>query len=95
MCPDPVKSSDGTLCNLDRNTCLNGECVGSVCLRINETECQCTGNSGQLCHVCCNDNSTGTLRCVSTFELVSIYEMELLYDNDDFCGCMCIALESM
>ena len=73
LCPNPVTSTDGTLCNDDSNTCLNGDCVGSICFRINETECQCTGNDDELCHVCCTDNSTGTERCVSTYRLVSTY----------------------
>ena len=73
LCPNPVTSTDGTLCNDDSNTCLNGDCIGSVCFRINETECQCTGNPDELCHVCCTDNSTGTERCVSTYRLVSTY----------------------
>ena len=73
VCPNADTSSDRTLCNDDRNTCLDGACTGSICLLINSTECQCTEPPDQLCDVCCIENVENTTRCVSTFALVSTY----------------------
>ena len=72
MCPDPITNNEGTLCNEDRNTCLDGVCAGSVCVQINRMECQCTADHDQLCDVCCTVyGANGTEHCVSTFDLVS------------------------
>ena len=76
VCPNTDTRADGTLCNGDYNTCLDGVCTGSICLLINSMECQCTGSVDQLCDVCCIENST--TRCVSTFALVSTYIVKLL-----------------
>lgn len=73
MCPDPIPNDEGTLCNENRNTCLDGECAGSVCLRINTTECEYPEDQDYLlCTVSCIVyTADGTERCVSTFDLVS------------------------
>lgn len=71
VCPNADTSADGTLCNGDQNTCLDGACTGSVCLHINLMECQCTEPENQLCDVCCNRTVGNTTECVSTFNLVS------------------------
>ena len=73
-----MTKGEATLCNQDRNTCVRGECTGSVCLRIGSTECQCTEDEDQLCHVCCSmDNVNGTTHCVSTADLVSLHVWSL------------------
>ena len=72
MCPDPIPNDEGTLCNKDRNTCLDGVCTGSVCLRINTTECEYSEDEDKLCTVSCTVYTAGGReRCVSTFDLVS------------------------
>ena len=56
---------DGTICNNGNNTCLGGQCSGSVCRRGNLEECLCTAMD-QLCDVCCMVNGV----CTSTFNLL-------------------------
>ena len=60
-----------TLCNSGSNTCLNGDCTGSVCTVLavsnsDVSECQCTGNDQELCDVCCTDTEG---ECISSFKL--------------------------
>ena len=45
-CPQIIFEPDKKLCNSNRNTCLNGKCVASVCSIWDSTECD-------ECHVCC------------------------------------------
>ena len=76
VCPNPDTNADKTLCNSDRNTCLDGVCSGSICLLKNFTECQCTepsSPSNRLCDICCNVTVGNNSRCESTFTLVSIH----------------------
>ena len=60
-----------TLCNGGSNTCQSGDCTGSVCTILADSngkvsECQCTGNKDELCDVCCTNNAG---ECVSSFKL--------------------------
>jgi disintegrin and metalloproteinase domain-containing protein 10 len=62
---------DGLICNSGSNTCLRGDCTGSICIVLSGqgttvSECQCTGNDVQVCDVCCMRDGE---QCMSTFEL--------------------------
>ena len=50
------------LCNNGSNTCLSGQCSGSVCSLGGYTECLCS-EMAQLCDVCCMVDDV----CTSTF----------------------------
>ena len=51
-CPQIIFEPDKKLCNGNRNTCLYGKCVASVCSIWNSTECECDPGAFE-CHVCC------------------------------------------
>ena len=51
-CPQIIFEPDKKLCNSNRNTCLNGKCVASVCSIWDSTECECDPGAFE-CHVCC------------------------------------------
>ena len=51
-CPQIIFEPDKKLCNNNRNTCLYGKCVASVCSIWNSTECECDPGAFE-CHECC------------------------------------------
>ena len=66
-CPPPLPREGRALCNDGNNICVDGVCAGSICVRENLTDCQCTGDVNNLCHVCCVDVN-GT--CKSSFNIL-------------------------
>lgn len=59
------------LCNSGNNVCVNGICSGSVCIRMNYTDCQCSRDDNpdsNLCHICCTQKD-GSGGCLSSFDL--------------------------
>lgn len=64
-CPASSARTGTALCNGNMNACVDGVCTGSVCLANDLQDCQCTGNTEQLCHVCCLMNE----QCISSFTL--------------------------
>ena len=55
-CPPSVNEPDGLNCSASQ-TCLDGECVGSICASTaNDKECQCTAKD-RLCDLCCMQGS--------------------------------------
>ncbi len=67
-CAAPM-ARDGTMavCNGGNNFCIDGVCAGSVCVRNQLDDCQCTEIETQRCHVCCVYNGV----CTSTFDIMS------------------------
>ena len=63
-CPAPTNAQDGLNCSMSQ-TCLGGECVGSVCASTlnNKKECQCTAGD-RLCDICCMGDDDAS-PCVS------------------------------
>jgi len=53
-CPAPTTKPDKARCNNNANTCVKGECTGSVCAVHNKKDCQCYDKK-DYCHVCCQD----------------------------------------
>ena len=51
-CPQITFEPNKKLCNNNKNTCISGRCIGSVCSYFNSTECDCSPGSFE-CHVCC------------------------------------------
>ncbi|XP_062522964.1 disintegrin and metalloproteinase domain-containing protein 10-like [Corticium candelabrum] len=62
-CEDPEYWEDNTVCNDGANTCIKGQCIGSVCAVWGVERCDCVTEE-QLCHVCCLWDGD----CVSTFD---------------------------
>ncbi|ESP01850.1 hypothetical protein LOTGIDRAFT_138941 [Lottia gigantea] len=59
-CPEPGRQPNKTFCNDKTQVCLEGECRGSVCLRIDWGECFLTSTEGdngpskeELCFIAC------------------------------------------
>lgn len=53
-CPAPKTKQDNAPCNNGANTCMKGECTGSLCAAHSKRDCQCT-NKADFCSVCCQD----------------------------------------
>eukprot|EP00118_Oscarella_pearsei_P028417 m.2096 g.2096 ORF g.2096 m.2096 type:complete len:800 (+) comp8278_c0_seq1:27-2426(+) len=70
-CPTRELYPDGKPCNSLSNTCIRGECMGSICAVIGYKECLCVKNKTDCaegdarCHVCCQKDEKST--CISTF----------------------------
>ena len=56
ICPKAAFKANKTVCNTNSNTCVDGECSGSLCLIINKKDCQCLEKDA-YCNVCCQDKS--------------------------------------
>eukprot|EP00794_Sanderia_malayensis_P019475 gene19475-21398_t len=60
-CPTPLYQPDITTeCNSGKRVCINGSCIGSICVKHNKTACMCTSKA-DFCKICCmtgNDQST-------------------------------------
>ncbi|KAF5276824.1 hypothetical protein FQA39_LY06376 [Lamprigera yunnana] len=71
-CPVPPFRPDKTRCNNDTQLCVMGECIASVCLQWNLTECSLTLqdhphiNEKKLCDLACQ-NGTDVCRSTSEF----------------------------
>ncbi|KAK6184973.1 hypothetical protein SNE40_007309 [Patella caerulea] len=70
-CPAPTKEPNNTLCNSYSQVCIDGECRGSVCLKIDWEECFLTASEDgngpsreDLCFIACKKKSTG--ECISS-----------------------------
>lgn len=70
-CPKPAPEEDyKTFCGRNSKVCISGECIGSVCQKINWTECFLTSSEvtdvEQMCYVSCKKNTTS--ECISSFD---------------------------
>ncbi|KAH9508654.1 Disintegrin and metalloproteinase domain-containing protein 10, partial [Bulinus truncatus] len=65
---------DKTLCNSYSKTCLEGECIDSVCSNISWTECFITQAQGateeSMCYVSCKKNESS--ECVSSIDTTKV-----------------------
>nr|UTK45927.1 disintegrin and metalloproteinase domain-containing protein 10 [Crepidula fornicata] len=72
VCPEPDHKPNGTFCNAYTKVCTSGECLGSVCQNIQDSngqweECFLTSDTSQdsqLCFVACKNPTSG--ECVSS-----------------------------
>lgn len=79
QCPASVPKQNGTECNKNTQVCVNGECIGSICLKHKLEECFLTKAKGvtpeQLCEVACqNPGQPDT--CMSSFDQQSHFGMD-------------------
>ncbi|KAK0059152.1 disintegrin and metalloproteinase domain-containing protein 10, partial [Biomphalaria pfeifferi] len=76
-CPEPKHKANMTLCNSFSKTCINGECIGSVCSNISWIECFVTQDTGAsedaMCYISCKQSETS--ECISSYNTgkVSLY----------------------
>ncbi|XP_032992769.1 disintegrin and metalloproteinase domain-containing protein 10-like [Lacerta agilis] len=53
-CPAPVPKANFTLCGMQSRVCLNGLCVGSLCVRHGLEQCDCVSASlREMCQLSC------------------------------------------
>ncbi|XP_053228391.1 disintegrin and metalloproteinase domain-containing protein 10-like [Podarcis raffonei] len=53
-CPAPLPKANFTLCGMQSRVCLNGLCVGSLCMRHELEQCDCVTDSlRERCQLCC------------------------------------------
>jgi disintegrin and metalloproteinase domain-containing protein 10 len=83
-CPEaehkiPMGNESAIACNNGDNYCSNGQCIGSICVLLDMSDCECS-TKNESCHLCCRAPN-GT--CVSTILLAneSISVREMLPDH--------------
>uniref|UniRef100_A0A8C0G6I4 ADAM10 endopeptidase n=1 Tax=Chelonoidis abingdonii TaxID=106734 RepID=A0A8C0G6I4_CHEAB len=53
-CAAPLPKANYTLCSMGTRICLNGLCIGSLCVKHGLEQCDCVSTSRQeKCHLCC------------------------------------------
>lgn len=77
MCPKAQQKPNGTFCNDFSQICIQGECVKSVCHKINWEECFLTSDENgegpsreAMCYVSCRNPYTK--ECVSSYTMTDI-----------------------
>lgn len=87
-CPKPLAKSDGIECANNKRVCVDGECIGSICLKFDMEECFITSdrypNITKQCEVACqkgDDNST----CKSSSEIPHLFKTPILLEKGDPC----------
>jgi len=73
QCPHPLPRNNKTECNGGTQVCLNGQCVGSICLKYDLEECFLTSKNGakpdEMCEVACQKGgNVSTCRRTSEIE---------------------------
>lgn len=75
QCPNPLPKANKTECNGGTQVCLNGQCVGSICLKYGLEECFLTSKNGakldEMCEVACQIGSNVST-CRRTSEIESM-----------------------
>lgn len=87
-CPKPRPKIDGLGCANNNRVCVDGECIGSICLKYNMEECFLTSDRYQdiskLCEVACqkgNDNST----CKGTSDTPHLFKTPVMLEKGEPC----------
>ncbi|CAL1546807.1 unnamed protein product [Lymnaea stagnalis] len=69
-CPPPSHKENRTFCNNFNKVCELGECIGSVCSRIDWIECFMTVAQGatdeQMCYISCKESESS--ECISSYD---------------------------
>ena len=86
-CPKPISLDDGLSCASDTRVCIDGECIGSICIKFELQECFLTSelyDVGKQCEVACQkgrDNST----CRGSSDMPYYFKKPMFLESGEPC----------